>query len=417
MSRRARKSQGLGMYLLSHLFSRFVQQGTLRVIDPNGVLHEFSGTPRPVATIQLHDKRLPLRLFRNPELHGGESYMDGTLTMVDCTLEDFLKVFSVNRGSMAAYPLQKYLRRLSRLLRGFQQYNPVGKAQENDAHHYDLSRELYELFLDQDLQYSCAYFRSPGDTLEAAQQNKKRHIAAKLGLAPGQRILDIGSGWGGLALDLARYADVEVLGVTLSTEQCKVANERAHALGLDDRVRFELRDYRQVSERFDRIVSVGMFEHVGVSRYEEFFAYLYQHLVDDGFALLHSIGHMSPPGTASPWLRKYIFPGAYSPALSEVFAATERQHLWISDVEVWRTHYADTLVEWNRRFQRNRQRVAELYDERFCRMWEFYLISAETMFRTGAQMVFQMQLSRTRDAAPLTRDYMVDTERRLEQVR
>jgi cyclopropane-fatty-acyl-phospholipid synthase len=404
------------MYLLAHLFSRFVQKGTLRVIDPHGVLHEFSGTPQPLATIQLHDKHLPLKLFRNPELHGGESYMNGTLTMVDCSLEDFLAVFSVNRGSMAAYPLQKYLRRVSRLLRGFQQYNPIGKAQEHVAHHYDLSRELYELFLDDDLQYSCAYFRSPSDSLETAQQNKKRHIAAKLGLAPGQRILDIGSGWGGLALDLARYADVEVLGVTLSKEQHKLSSERAKALGLADRVRFELLDYRQVPDRFDRIVSVGMFEHVGVSRYDEFFAYIYEHLVDDGFALLHSIGHMSPPGTASPWLRKYIFPGAYSPALSEVFAATERQHLWVSDVEFWRTHYADTLVHWNRRFQRNRQRVAELYDERFCRMWEFYLISAETMFRTGAQMVFQMQLSRTRDAAPLTRDYMVDTERRFSEV-
>jgi len=298
------------------------------------------------------------------------------------------------------------------MLRTFQQRNPVGKAQQNVSHHYDLSRKLYELFLDEDLQYSCAYFLSPDDSLETAQENKKRHLAAKLGLQPGQRVLDIGCGWGGLALDLAGRADIEVLGVTLSEEQHRVATESAEKRGLASRVRFELRDYREVEGRFDRIVSVGMFEHVGVGSYDEFFGKVFDLLADDGHALLHSIGHMSPPGTASPWLRKYIFPGAYSPALSEVFAATERQHLWVSDVEVLRVHYADTMVEWNRRFQRNRKRIAEIYDERFCRMWEFYLISVETMFRTGAQMVFQMQLARTREAAPLSRDYMFDAERR-----
>jgi cyclopropane-fatty-acyl-phospholipid synthase len=296
------------------------------------------------------------------------------------------------------------------MVRAFQQYNPIGKAQQNVAHHYDLSRDLYELFLDEDLQYSCAYFENGDETLEEAQAKKKRHLAAKLRLQDGQRILDIGCGWGGLALDLARRANVEVLGVTLSEEQHAVAVQRAKAAGLEGRVRFELRDYRQVTGPFDRIVSVGMFEHVGVARYDEFFGKVFSLLPDDGLAVLHSIGHMSPPSTASPWMRKYIFPGAYSPALSEVFAATERQHLWVSDVEVLRVHYADTLKEWNRRFQKNRARVADIYDERFCRMWEFYLISAETMFRTGAQMVFQMQLARTRDAAALTRDYIFETE-------
>lgn len=401
-----------GMYLLSHMMGRFIQKGTLHVIDAKGKRYTFQGTSEPVATIQFHDPGLPLKLFRNPELHAGEAYMNGTLTFVDCSLTDFLGLFSINRGGMASYPLQNVLRKISRMLRSFQQHNPVGKAQQNVAHHYDLSRELYELFLDQDLQYSCAYFRDPDDTLETAQKNKLRHIAAKLELAPGQRILDIGCGWGGLAFELAARADVEVLGVTLSKEQHLVATKRAITLGLDKRVRFELLDYRKVSGPFDRIVSVGMFEHVGVSRYDEFFKNIFGLLKNDGFALLHSIGHMSPPGTASPWLRKYIFPGAYSPALSEVLAATERQHLWVNDIEVLRTHYADTLVEWNKRFQQNRQRIAELYDERFCRMWEFYLISAETMFRTGAQMVFQMQLSPTRDSTPLSRDYMVDIERR-----
>jgi cyclopropane-fatty-acyl-phospholipid synthase len=404
------RAQGLGMRLLGHMLQRFIRKGTLRVIDSDGQTFEFVGTEEPSATIRIHDPSLPLKIFRNPELHAGEAYMNGTLTFEGCSLEDFLGVFSINRATIASYPLQSVLRKISKMVRAVQQHNPIGKAQQNVAHHYDLSAEMYRLFLDEDLQYSCAYFEDGDESLEEAQVKKKRHIAAKLQLEDGQRLLDIGCGWGGLAIDLARRANVEILGVTLSEEQHRIAVERAHASGLSDRVRFELRDYREVTDHFDRIVSVGMFEHVGVTRYDEFFGRVYDLLVDDGFAVLHSIGHMSPPSTASPWLRKYIFPGAYSPALSEVFAATERQHLWVSDVEVLRVHYADTLVEWNRRFQQNRERIAELYDERFCRMWEFYLISAETMFRTGAQMVFQMQLARTRDAALLTRNRMFETE-------
>jgi cyclopropane-fatty-acyl-phospholipid synthase len=400
----------LGMAFLSNMLKRFIKNGTLRVIESDGVLTEFKGTVEPVATIHLHDPALPFKIFRNPELNTGEAYMDGTLTFEDCTLKDFLNLFSLNRGSMASYPMQKVLRRISRTVRSVQQHNPIGKAQKNVAHHYDLSAEMYSLFLDEDMQYSCAYFENGDESLEDAQEKKKRHIAAKLKLEDGQRILDIGCGWGGLALYLAQHANVEVLGVTLSEEQHQVAVERTKNAGLSDRVQFELLDYRKVDDRFDRIVSVGMFEHVGVSRYDEFFGKVYELLQNDGFAVLHSIGHMSPPSVASPWLRKYIFPGAYSPALSETFAATERQHLWVSDVEVLRVHYADTLVEWNKRFQENRERIAEIYDERFCRMWEFYLLSAETMFRTGAQMVFQMQLSRIREATGLTRDYMFATE-------
>ncbi|MFQ5634623.1 MAG: class I SAM-dependent methyltransferase [Gammaproteobacteria bacterium] len=404
------QNRSWGMKLLAHMLRSFSRRGTLRVIESDGHLSEFAGSEAPVATIRLHDPGLPMKLFRSPELHAGEAYMNGRMTLEDCSLADFLGLFSINRATIADYPLQSVLRRMSRAVRAFQQYNPVGRAQTNVAHHYDLSEELYRLFLDDDMQYSCAYFETGDETLEEAQEKKKRHIAAKLALADGQKILDIGCGWGGMALHLAGRANVEVLGVTLSAEQHRVAVERAKAAGVDDRVRFELRDYREVDQRFDRIVSVGMFEHVGATRYDEFFGKVFDLLTDDGLGLLHSIGHMSPPSTASPWLRKYIFPGAYSPAMSEVFAATERQHLWVSDVEVLREHYADTLVEWNRRFQANRQRIAELYDERFCRMWEFYLISAETMFRTGAQMVFQMQFARTRDAAQLTRDYIFEAE-------
>lgn len=403
------------MPLLANMLKRFIKKGTLRLIEADGTLNEVVGSPTPVATIRLHDPSLPMKMFRNPELHTGEAYMNGTLTFEDCTLEDFLNLFSINRGAIASYPMQKVLRRVSRSLRSIQQHNPIGKAQKNVSHHYDLSSELYRLFLDKDLQYSCAYFENGDESLEDAQEKKKRHIASKLKLEDGQRILDIGCGWGGMALYLAQHAKVEVLGVTLSAEQHRVAVKRAEQLHLTDRVRFELLDYRKVHDRFDRIVSVGMFEHVGVARYDEFFGKIFNLLNHDGFALLHSIGHMSPPSVASPWIRKYIFPGAYSPAMSETLAATERQHLWVSDIEVWRTHYADTLVEWNKRFQQNRDRIADIYDERFCRMWEFYLLSAETMFRTGAQMVFQMQLSRIREAAGLNRNYMYETEQRYKE--
>ena len=401
------------MFPLSHMLKSFVRIGTLTVIDASGRIHVFAGAPGPRATIRLTDRSLYRKLFFNPELHAGEAYMDGRLSFEGSTLRDFLTLFSVNRLSLASYPLQQVLRRISRALKRFQQANPIGKAQQNVAHHYDLGNELYRLFLDQGMQYSCAYFLSDEDTLETAQQNKLRLIAAKLALRPGLRILDIGSGWGDLALYLGRIAEVDVTGVTLSKEQHALSNRKAHEAGLSHRVRFELQDYRNVEGRFDRIVSVGMFEHVGVHHYGEFFAKVNALIEDDGLMLLHSIGHMSPPGTASPWLRKYIFPGAYSPALSEVFAAVEPVGLWVTDLEFLRLHYAKTLNHWHARFEANRAAIAKLYDERFCRMWEFYLVSAEMMFRTGSQLVFQMQLARRRDAAPIVRDYITDTQRAL----
>lgn len=398
------------MFLLSHMFRRFVRVGSLTVIDGHGRRHVFAGTPGPNVTMRLHDPALHRKLFFSPDLSMGEAYMDGTLTFEQGTLYDFLHLFNLNRLSLGAYPLQKALRAVSRRLRSLQQYNPVGKARDNVAHHYDLSRDLYELFLDEDLQYSCAYFANEGDTLGEAQRNKKRHIAAKLLLEPGQKVLDIGCGWGGLALSMAAQAEVEVVGVTLSEEQHKVAVERAAAAGVSDRVRFELRDYRDLDERFDRIVSVGMFEHVGVGHYDEFFGKVNDLLADDGMMMLHSIGRMSPPGTTGPWIRKYIFPGGYSPSMSEVFAATERQRLWVADVEILRLHYAKTLRCWAERFAANRDRVAKLYDERFCRMWEFYLACAEMVFSHGSGMVFQMQLARQRAAVPITRDYIYEAE-------
>jgi cyclopropane-fatty-acyl-phospholipid synthase len=400
------------MFPLSHMLTSFVRIGTLKVIDVDGRTHVFAGKPGPSVTMRLTDRSLYRKLFFNPELHAGEAYTDGRMRFEDSTLRDFLTLFSINRLSLGSYPLQKVLRAVSRGLKSLQQANPVGQAQKNVAHHYDLGNDFYKLFLDEGMNYSCAYFHNDNETLEQAQRNKLRLIAAKLNLKAGLRILDIGSGWGDLALYLAALENVDVTGVTLSKEQHALSKEKAQRHGLCNRVRFHLQDYRDVGGRFDRIVSVGMFEHVGVRHYAEFFAKINALIKDDGVMLLHSIGHMSPPGTASPWLRKYIFPGAYSPALSEVFTEVERASLWVTDLEFLRLHYAKTLNHWCQRFEANRARVGEMYDERFCRMWEFYLVSAEMMFRTGSQLVFQMQLARKRDAAPIVRDYITDLQRR-----
>lgn len=399
------------MFPLSHMMKSFVRQGTLKVIDAGGQVHVFSGAPGPNVTMRLSDKSLYHKLVFNPELNAGEAYMDGRLTFEESTLRDFLTLISINRISLGSYPVQRVLRRVSRFFKRFQQANPIGKAQQNVAHHYDLGNDFYRLFLDEGMQYSCAYFLSDDDTLEQAQRNKLRLLAAKLELSPGLRVLDIGCGWGELALYLAAISDVEVVGVTLSKEQYERAQSRAQDAGMGDRVRFELKDYREVAGCFDRIVSVGMFEHVGVHHYGEFFAKVNDLLDDDGIALIHSIGHMSPPGTASPWLRKYIFPGAYSPALSEVFDAVERNSLWVTDLEILRLHYAQTLAHWIQRFEANRDKIEAMYDAKFCRMWEFYLISAEMMFRTGSQLVFHIQLARKRDAVPIVRDYITDVQR------
>ncbi len=404
------------MFPLDRMLKRFVKRGELTVVDARGAVHVFAGKDnlgpdgkelKPVR-LKLHDPKLAWAITLNPELHVGEAYMDGRLTFENgSNVRDFLTLFSANRYSLEEIPFQRFMYSVKMFFRGIQQSNRKGEAQKHVSHHYDIGNELYKLFLDKNLLYSCAYFRDPSETLEQAQRNKLRLLAAKLALKPGQRVLDIGSGWGDLALYLAQLEEVEVLGVTLSSEQQKLSTERAAQMGLSNRVRFELKDYRDVSERFDRVVSVGMFEHVGVVHYDEFFKKINALMPDDGVMMLHSIGHMSPPGTASPWYRKYIFPGAYSPALSEVFSAIEHNNLWCTDVEFLRLHYAMTLRHWCDRFAANRDKVVKMYDERFARMWEFYLISAEMMFRTGSQLVFHMQLSRKRDAVPIVRDYTV----------
>lgn len=399
------------MRLLNALMSRFVKTGTLRIVDAGGASHVHGGeTDGPSVTVRLTDPKLHVALALNPELKAGEAYMDGTLVVEDGTIRDLLMLFALNRENLRGHPLQRRLRKAYKAVRNFHQRNVLGRSRENVAHHYDISNDFYRLFLDDDLHYSCAYFASPDDSLEVAQQNKLRHVAAKLALEPGQRVLDIGCGWGGMALFLAAHADVEVVGVTLSQEQQALATQRAKDRGLDGRVRFDLVDYREVTERFDRVVSIGMFEHVGVTHFDEYFGAISGLLAEDGVALVHSIGRAAGPGSTAAWLRKYIFPGGYSPALSETLAAVERAGLWATDIEILRLHYAKTLQEWDRRFQARRGEVASMFDERFCRMWEFYLIISEIAFTHGNHMVFQLQMTRDVNTLPITRDYMARAE-------
>jgi cyclopropane-fatty-acyl-phospholipid synthase len=401
--------------LLVGFVRRILQVGTLNIVDPDGKIHRVEGArPGPTVTMRIHDWRTARRLVLNSRLAFGECYMDGTLTIEDGgTIHDFLDLMGHSLEAFENHPLQVFASRLDWWVRGLQQYNPIGRAQKNVAHHYDLSGALYDLFLDADRQYSCAYFLTPQDSLEQAQAQKKRHIAAKLLLKPGHKVLDIGCGWGGLGLYLAREFGADVTGVTLSVEQQKLASERAAQAGLAERARFMLRDYSQDDARYDRIVSVGMFEHVGAVHYLEYFRKVKDLLADDGVFLLHAIGRMEPPGTTNRWLRKYIFPGGYTPAMSETLLAIEKVGLWVTDIEVLRLHYAMTLKHWRERFAANRDRARALYDERFCRMWEFYLSGCEISFRYMRQFVFQMQITRRQDAVPLTRDYMVEAEHRL----
>jgi cyclopropane-fatty-acyl-phospholipid synthase len=347
------------------------------------------------------------RLTLNPALALGEGYMDGEVTPEGCSLFELVQLLVRNIARGGSHPAERAMDWLRLARRRIDQLNPAARARRNVAHHYDLNGRLYALFLDRDRQYSCAYFATGTETLEEAQAAKKRHIAAKLLLdRPGLEVLDIGCGWGGMALTLAREHGARVTGITLSTEQLEVARARAAEEGLSDRVRFELMDYRAWKRPVDRIVSVGMFEHVGIDHYGRFFRTLRQALRADGVALVHAIGRSEGPGATNPWLAKYIFPGGYSPALSEVLPAVERSGLFMTDIEILRLHYAMTIAQWRARFAGNRDAIASLTDERFCRMFEFYLAGAELAFRESGHIVWQMQLARRADTVPLTRDYL-----------
>lgn len=406
------------MFPLRLLLRRFVRRGHLSVIDHTGHRHEFGtrGT-LPAATVHLHDPALYRRLALHPTLHVGRAYVDGTLTIAEGQLSDFLNLLLINEQLASNTGSGALKRRLEELARLTAVVNPPERARRNVHHHYDHAASFYRCFLDEDLQYSCAYFANEALSLEEAQEAKKRHIAAKLDLRSGHRVLDIGCGFGGMALFLARNYGVHVTGITLSTEQLKTAQERAAKQGLTRLVDFRFEDYRQTRGTFDRIVSVGMFEHVGRPHYRQFFSRLGQLLADDGVAVVHTIGRQTLPIPINAWIRENIFPGAYLPTLSQISPMLERQNYWLADFENLRLHYALTLAEWNRRFQRNMEKVREIdplrHDERFCRLWEFYLQACEAGFRHSGLTVFQLQLTKRIDALPITRDYMFNEERRL----
>jgi len=387
--------------------SRVVLYGTLHVVLPNNKEMTFGTGDVPVVRIRITTWDALRRIALRPDLAVGEAYMDGTMTIDGDDLYGFLELAIRSRAQDPVRPwFHKPFEFAQKAFRRAAQFNPIGKAQENVAHHYDLSGAFYDLFLDEDRQYSCAYFRTPGDTLEQAQANKKHHIARKLRLSPGQTVLDIGCGWGGMAITLAQDYGMRVVGVTLSKEQHAVATRRVEEAGLQDQVDIRLQDYREVTETFDRIVSVGMFEHVGVPHYDEYFGHVRRILHEDGIALIHTIGRAGPPGITNPWIAKYIFPGGYCPAISETMRSVEDQQLIATDVEIWRLHYANTLAHWYSRFTQNIDKAREIYDERFCRMWRFYLASCELSFRYDDMEVHQYQLSRNINAVPLTRDYL-----------
>ncbi len=400
------------MAVLDPILKRLIRNGTLGVIDWRGKATLYGDGTGNRVTIRLKNRTTAFRLIFNPQLAVGEAYMDGTLTIEEGTLFDFLDVCMRNIGlKPITYPLSGITERIRTWLRRIDQFNPASRSQANVAHHYDLSDTLYDLFLDSDRQYSCAYVMSEDDTIEDAQAQKKRHIAAKLLIQPDHRVLDIGSGWGGLGLYLGDISGADVTGLTLSKEQHAVSNERAKKAGVSDRVRFKLLDYRAEPQTYDRIVSVGMFEHVGVNHFDEYFQKIAGALKEDGIALIHAIGRADGPGHTNPWIAKYIFPGGYCPALSEVIPAIEKAGLLVTDIEILRLHYAETLRMWRERFDANRAKIRDLYDDRFCRMWDFYLIVCELAFRYQGQMVFQIQLAKKTESVPITRDYITEFEK------
>jgi cyclopropane-fatty-acyl-phospholipid synthase len=400
--------------LLRYFLGQFIRRGTMTFTTASGATFTCGdGTGRPVAARFL-SRRTQRRILLNPELALGEAYMDGTFVVENGSIADALAILLDQPDMVPSWArVQWWLRYLARHI---SQFNWRGRARTNVAHHYDLDGRLYSLFLDADKQYSCAYFETPDTTLDDAQLAKKRHLAAKLLIGPGNRVLDIGSGWGGLGLYLAEMTGADVTGITLSTEQLQIANARAGEKNLGHQAKFLLSDYRDIPGRFDRIVSVGMFEHVGVGFYETFFKRCAELLSDDGVMVLHAIGRSTGPDVASPWIAKYIFPGGYMPAVSEVIPAIESAGLLVCDIEILRLHYAETLKAWRERFMARRDEAVRLYDERFARMWEFYLAGAEMSFRKQNLMVFQIQLTKRQGIVPITRDYISREEARLREI-
>jgi cyclopropane-fatty-acyl-phospholipid synthase len=400
--------------LLRYFLGQFIRRGTITFTAASGAKFTCGdGTGRPVS-VRLLSERTQRRILLNPELALGEAYMDGTFVVEDGSIADALEILLDQPEMVPRWArLQWAMRYFGRHIR---QLNWRGRALNNVAHHYDLDRRLYSLFLDADKQYSCAYFETPDSSLDDAQLAKKRHLAAKLLIGRGTRVLDIGSGWGGLGLYLAEMTGADVTGITLSSEQLQIANARSSEKDLTGSAKFLLSDYRDIPGPFDRIVSVGMFEHVGVGFYATYFRRCAEMLDDDGVMVLHSIGRSTGPDVTSPWITKYIFPGGYMPALSEVLPAIEKAGLLVCDIEILRLHYAETLKAWRERFLARREEAVRLYDQRFARMWEFYLAGSEMSFRKQNLMNFQIQLAKRQGIVPITRDYMTREEARLRAV-
>ena len=400
------------MALIDTLLGKLIRTGILTVVMPDGRARNFGPGNGPALTVHLAERRTAFAIARNPRLGFGEAYMDGRIRIEGGDILDLMRlVVGANRWEDKGGG-RKALNKGKKKWRALFRRNEATTSRKNVAHHYDVGNDLYRLFLDDDMQYSCAYFTDPGNSLEQAQADKKAHIAAKLNLKPGQRVLDIGCGWGGTALYLNRVADVDVLGVTLSEEQLKVARQRAADAGVSDRVKFELIDYRSLTGTFDRIVSIGMFEHVGAAHFDEFFATCRGLLAEDGVMLLHTIGKYGKVAAPDPFTDKYIFPGYHLPSISQLAASTEKMKFIISDFEILRVHYAYTLDHWLRRTQKAKAKIVALYDERFYRMWEFYLAGGVVAFENGSMCNFQVQYLRDRNAVPITRDYMIEAEQK-----
>ena len=392
--------------IIDSVLKRIIKKGSLVVIDSSGKKYEYGKKEESSLTMILNSKLIDFKIFVRPRLYLGEAYMNGEISIKNGDIYDLLSVFQMNIEARPSHWVEKINNFFAYTVRTFNYFNTIGRSRKNVAHHYDISKELYNLFLDDDWQYSCGYFNSPEDSLEKAQSQKKSHIIKKLRLKENQKILDIGSGWGGLGIEIAKSYSADVLGITLSKEQRDFSNIRVKQSGSNLPVRFELKDYRDVNEEFDRIVSVGMFEHVGPIYYKTFFKKISDLLKNDGLALLHTIGRSDTPGSPNPWVNKYIFPGGYTPSLSEIMPAIESSGLRVTDIEVLTLHYAKTLKEWRKRFLNNRNKAKKIYDERFCKMWEFYLAACQSSFEYAGSVVFQIQLAKTNSPVPQTRDYI-----------
>ena len=391
---------------LASFLNKIFKKGGFILTDANSKDYIIGEPGNNPIKLKILNKKLHYKLLFRPDLYFGEAYTDGDVIIENGTLTDFLDLFLMNIGRKELNFFSYLINRFMGSYRYLTNFNFIKKSKMNVSHHYDISDDLYDLFLDPKKQYSCAYFKNENDSLETAQNNKIQHIIKKLNIKPNQKVLDIGSGWGSLAIDIAKHMKCEVTGITLSENQLKYSNQKVKEMNLDNQVKFKLMDYRELKEKFDRIVSVGMFEHVGRKFYKKFFSQIKNLLNNDGVALIHTIGSVNPPRDPHPWITKYIFPGGYTPSLSEVTTPLEKAGLIVTDIEVLRLHYSHTLRHWKENCMRNKEKIIQMFDEKFFRMWEFYLTGCEMAFKWGDQVVYQFQLTKNYKSTPMTRDYI-----------